>query len=63
MTPASPSSVSALPALTDESALSATLDRLLKHLTVPTQGAIEIPAPPKLDNSDNNTWFKPCSSG
>lgn len=38
MTLSSPTSLSALPALTDESTLSATLDCLLEHLTIPTQG-------------------------
>lgn len=38
MTPTSPTLLSALPALTDESTLSATLDCLLEHLTIPTQG-------------------------
>jgi hypothetical protein len=38
MTLSSPSSVSAVPALTDESTLSATLDCLLENLIIPTQG-------------------------
>ena len=38
MTLSSPSSLSATPALTDEATLSATLECLLEHLAVPTQG-------------------------
>ncbi|MBW4542301.1 MAG: hypothetical protein KME43_24665 [Myxacorys chilensis ATA2-1-KO14] len=38
MTPASPSSLSALLALTDAATLSATLDCLVEHLTIPPQG-------------------------
>ncbi|MDZ4877072.1 MAG: hypothetical protein CLLPBCKN_006507 [Chroococcidiopsis cubana SAG 39.79] len=65
MTLSSPSSLSAAPVLTDEATLSAALDCLLEHLTIPTQGdckpqtifQVLIRAASKQDSIEHTTQF------